>query len=140
MGGSTLFNEASGSLSPEPVRTTTVTASLSIFPSRTSLNRRASGAADAGSANRPSLPASRICAERISMSVTALIAPPDSSRSDLAPSHHAGLPILIADATVFGAATWLPLSMGAAPSACAPTMLASRAAQLHLWLLQTHIR
>src|SRR5437870_2487770 len=102
MGGSTLFNEASGSLSPEPVRTTTVTASLSIFPSRTSLNRRASGAADAGSANRPSLPASRICAERISMSVTALIAPPDSSRADVAPSHDAGLPTLIADATVFG--------------------------------------
>src|SRR5207253_9704126 len=97
------------------------------------LNRRASGAADAGSANRPSLPASRICAERISMSVTALIAPPDSSRADVAPSHDAGLPILIADAPVFRSATGLPLTLGGAPSACAPTILGSRVARPAAW-------
>src|SRR6266550_7957547 len=133
MGGSTFFSAASGSLSPERVRTTTVTPSLSIFPSRTSRNRRANGAADAGSANRPSLPARRIWAARISVSVTALIAPPDSSRAMVAPSQEAGFPMRMAEATVFGSATGLPLTMGAAPSACAPTMRGRRVARPAAW-------
>src|SRR2546422_4508854 len=133
IGGSTLLSAASGSLSPDPVSTTTVIESFSILPSRTSLNRRARGAADAGSANSPSLLASRICADRISVSVTAAITPPDSSRAVVAPSQEAGLPIRIAEATVFGCGTGCPLTMGAAPSACAPTILGSLVARPASW-------
>src|SRR6058998_1229772 len=115
IGGSTFFSAASGSLRPEPVSTTTVTASVSTLPSRTSRNSRASGAADAGSANSPSLLASRIWAERISVSVTAAMMPPDSSRAEVAPSQEAGLPMRIAEATVLGLATGDPVTMGAAP-------------------------
>src|SRR2546427_10352160 len=60
IGGSTFFRAASGSLRPQPVSTTTVVESLSIFPSITSRMSSASGAADAGSANSPSVFARRI--------------------------------------------------------------------------------
>ena len=60
------------------------------------------------------------------MSVTAAIRPPDSSRAVVAPSHDAGLPIRIAEATVFGWAIACPFTIGAAPSAWAPTILGSR--------------
>src|SRR5216684_3040488 len=126
IGGSTFFSAASGSLRPDPVRTTTVVESFSIFPSITSLKSRASGAAEAGSANNPSVLASRICADRISVSVTAAISPPDSSRALVAPSHDAGLPMRIADATVRGNAIGWPVTIGAAPSAWAPTMRGRR--------------
>ena len=69
---------------PDPVKTTTVVESFSTLPSRTSRNSSASGAAEAGSANNPSLLARRIWAERISVSVTAAIVPPDSSRAEVA--------------------------------------------------------
>ena len=67
------------------------------------------------------------------MSVTAAIMPPDSSRAEVAPSHEAGLPILIAEATVFGSATGAPLTIGAAPSAWAPTIRGRRAALPAAW-------
>src|SRR5712692_3196937 len=126
IGGSTFFSAASGSLRPEPVRTTTVVESFSIFPSITSLISSASGAAEAGSANNPSLFARRICADRISVSVTAAMSPPDSSRALVAPSQDAGLPMRMAEATVFGLAIGCPATMGAAPSAWAPTIRGRR--------------
>src|SRR6267378_7704039 len=105
MGGSTFLSAASGSLRPEPVRTTTAVDRLSIFPSRTRRNSSASGAADAGSAKRPSLLARRIWADRISMSVTDAIIPPDSSRAVVAPSHDAGFPIRIGNPASWEGAT-----------------------------------
>src|SRR5229473_1624000 len=102
IGGSTFFSAASGSLRPEPVRTTTTVASFSMRPSWTSLISSASGAADAGSQNSPSLLASLTWAEIISVSDTAAIIPPDSSRAVVAPSHDAGLPMRMAEAIVLG--------------------------------------
>ncbi len=67
------------------------------------------------------------------MSVTAAITPPDSSRADVAPSQDAGLPIRIAEATVFGLATGDPWTIGAAPSACAPTIRGSVVARPAAW-------
>src|SRR5713226_8476316 len=133
IGGSTFFSAASGSLRPDPVRTTTVVESFSIFPSITSLKSRASGAAEAGSANNPSVLASRICADRISVSVTAAMSPPDSSRALVAPSHDAGLPMRIADATVLGFEIGWPATIGAAPSAWAPTMRGRRVERPAAW-------
>src|SRR2546428_13900812 len=104
IGGSTFFSAASGSLRPDPVKTTTVVESLSILPSRTRRKSSASGAAEGGSANNPSLAASRGLADRISVSVTAAMIPPDSSRAELAPPHDAGLPIRMAEATGLGLA------------------------------------
>src|SRR5579859_52268 len=117
IGGSTFFKAASGSFRPEPVRTTTAVASFSMRPSCTSLMSSASGAADAGSQNRPSPLASLTWAEMISVSDTAAIMPPDSSRALVAPSHDAGFPMRIAEAIVFGWSTGWPVTMGAAPSA-----------------------
>src|SRR5262249_17632362 len=108
MGGSTLPRAASGSLRPEPVRTTTVVEPLSIRPSRTRRASRASGAHEAGSANSPSVEASQICACRISVSVTASITPPDSSRAVVAPSQPPGLPFLIPKPQALGALKALP--------------------------------
>src|SRR5437763_7472549 len=125
IGGSTLASAASGSLRPEPVSTITVVESRWIRPSWTSRTSSARGATEAGSAKRPSLEASRIWACRISVSLTASMAPPDSSRAEVAPSQDAGLPISIALATVFGFSTGRPRTIGAAPSACAPTMRGS---------------
>ena len=67
------------------------------------------------------------------MSVTAAMMPPDSSRAEVAPSQEAGLPMRIAEATVFGLATGDPVTMGAAPSAWAPTMRGSRVARPAPW-------
>src|SRR5215472_3648712 len=125
MGGSTLPRAASGSLSPEPVSTTTVVESLSTLPSRTRRTSSASGAQEAGSANSPSVEASWTWARRISVSLTASIRPPDSSLALVAPSQLAGLPILIAEATVLGRAQTPPVTIGAAPSAWAPTIRGS---------------
>src|SRR5229473_5872202 len=133
IGGSTFFSAASGSLRPEPVSTTTVVESFSIFPSMTSRMSSASGAADAGSAKSPSLFARRIWAARISVSVTAAISPPDSSRALVAPSQDAGLPMRIAEATVRGCAIAWPVTIGAAPSAWAPIIRGKRVDRPAAW-------
>src|SRR5207249_4435220 len=97
IGGSTFFSAASGSLRPEPVRTTTTVASFSMRPSLTSLFRSASGAADAGSQKRPSLLASLTCAEMISVADTAAIMPRAPSGAVVSRSPEAGLPMRIAE-------------------------------------------
>ena len=72
----------------------------------------ATDAADAGSAKMPPAAISRYAA-RISESVTMSMIPPDSSRALVAPFQLAGLPILIAVATVCGSSIGCPTTIGA---------------------------
>ena len=80
-------------------------------------------AALAGSTKTPSSRASSRYAARISRSVTASIAPPDSSRAASACCQDAGLPIRIAVAIVDGLATTCPDTIGAAPAAWKPRIV-----------------
>ena len=103
-----------GSLSPCPVRTQTTR------PSAPYLRSPATDAAEAGSQKMPSRLPSRSYAERISSSVTARTSPREAVNAFIASSHRAGLPILIADATVSGFSTTRPSTSGAAPAAWYP--------------------
>src|SRR5438445_1860913 len=107
----------SGAFMPLPVRTHT-TRRMSRSPPPWARRRSpAIAAADAGSQKTPSQRATKLYASRISPSLTASIAPPDSSRAATAPFHDAGFPTRMAVATVSGSATGLPRTIGAAPSA-----------------------
>src|SRR5208282_2129295 len=95
------LSAVSGSLRPWPVSVqTTVDPGLSP-PLALYLSAPATEAAEPGSAKIPSAAISRYAA-RISASVTESIRPPDSSRAATACFQLAGLPILIAVATVLG--------------------------------------
>lgn len=83
-------------------------------------------AADAGSQKIPSVSATILYASRISASLTMRMSPPDSSRAASACLHDAGLPIRIAVATVSGFGTGAPRTIGAAPSACQPSIAGRR--------------
>ncbi len=83
-------------------------------------------AADAGSQKIPSDSATSLYASRISASLTMRMSPPDSSRAASACFQEAGFPIRMAVATVSGLRTGCPRTMGAAPSACHPSILGRR--------------
>jgi hypothetical protein len=106
----------------------TTTSSAASRPSSAARSSPATDAADAGSTKTPSSAASVRYAARISSSVTAPMCPPDSSRAARAPSHDAGLPIWIAVAIVWGLGTRAPVTIGAAPAACHPSMRGRRPA------------
>src|SRR5271166_1229969 len=106
------FSAVSGSFRPWPVSVHTTTEPGLSSPAPAYLSSPATDAADAGSANTPPLAISRYAA-RISESVTMSIIPPDSSRALVAPFQLAGLPILIAVATVCGSSIGWPTTIGA---------------------------
>jgi hypothetical protein len=91
----------------------------------TALRSTASDAAEAGSQKMPSTPARSRCAAAISASVTESINPSDSSRAATALAQDAGLPIRMAVANVWGLATGVPSTRGAAPAAWPPTIRGS---------------
>ena len=92
----------SGSFSPWPVTVQTTRSPGAISPSRQAFRKPATLAALDGSTKTPSRVASSLYAARISRSLTARMAPPDSSRAAIACCHEAGLPMRIAVAMVEG--------------------------------------
>src|SRR6266404_608250 len=113
--GSELAIAVSGSLSPCPVKVSTRRSRGRSRPLAPSRSAPASEIAEAGSANTPSVRARRRYAARMSSSLIASIAPPDSSRAASAACQLAGLPMRMAVATVRGSSITLPRTMGAAP-------------------------
>src|SRR5512145_1648668 len=116
----------SGSLRPCPVSVQTIRSPRRKNDSLADFITPAMEAADAGSQKMPSVSATSLYASSISASLTILMAPPDSSRAASACFHDAGLPIRMAVATVSGFLTGCPRTMGAAPSACQPSIFGSR--------------
>src|SRR5512146_555091 len=106
------LSAVSGSLSPWPVSVHTTTEPGRSPPVAANLSAPATEAAEAGSAKTPCVAIKRYAA-RISASVTRSIIPPDSSRAASALFQLAGLPILIAVATVCGSSIGWPSTIGA---------------------------
>src|ERR1700722_14229314 len=106
------FSAVSGSLRPWPVSVHTTTEPGLSNPAPAYFSNPATDAADAGSVKTPPAAISRYAA-RISESVTMSMIPPDSSRALDAPFQLAGLPILIAVATVCGSSIGWPTTIGA---------------------------
>ena len=123
----------SGSFSPWPVKVQTIVSPGRKKPSLDDFTTPAMGAAEAGSQKTPSHSATSLYASRISASLTMRMYPPDSSRAASACFHEAGLPMRIAVATVSGFATGAPRTMGAAPSACSPSIFGSDFALPAAW-------
>ena len=101
----------------------TIVASAGTSPAALALSRPATEAAEAGSTKIPSREERIRCAARISSSVTALIAPPESSRASSAWDQEAGLPMRMAVAMVSGSSTGWPRTIGAYPAAWNPHIL-----------------
>src|SRR5512141_872627 len=116
----------SGSFRPCPVSVQTSRCPLRKNPSVPNFITPATEAAEAGSQKIPSVSATILYASRISASLTIRMRPPDSSRAASACLQEAGLPIRMAVATVSGFATGAPRTIGAAPSACQPSIAGSR--------------
>ena len=97
--------------------------------------RPATDAEDAASQKTDSCWARNVYASMISLSVTAVMDPPDSDAAAVAEYQLAGLPMRIAVATVSGSATGWPSTMGAAPAAWKPSMRGNFVVPPHLSVL-----
>ena len=89
------------------------------------LARPATAAAEAVSQKTPSKRVRSPYASRISSSETMSMLPCYSRTASAAPCQLAGFPMRMAEAMVSGRSTTWPRTMGAAPSACQPTILGS---------------